>query len=146
VVAQSQADLGGVFLVRGMEGNYAPWLKRGGGVYDGFLLSAANGFPQPLHEIISWLAEGRVAEAQALSQRLTGLIQEMFLLVRGLTCGNAFANAGKAIDHFMAYGHKAIQAPPPRLHCGHCLPKEILNRAERALMRYDLMPSRGYLE
>jgi len=39
--------------------------------------------------------EGRADEAQAMSQRLTGLIQEMFLLVGNLPVGNPFAMPAK---------------------------------------------------
>ena len=41
-VAAAELDLASVFLVRGAEGQYARWLKTGGGPYDGFLLSTAN--------------------------------------------------------------------------------------------------------
>src|SRR5216683_6834949 len=53
-------SLAGVFTVRGAEGDYARWLKTGGGPYDGFLLSTANCFAWELSQIINDLAAKRL--------------------------------------------------------------------------------------
>ena len=145
-VANSGRDLNGVFLVRGMEGDYARWPKTGGGPYDGFLLSAANSFGRQLHELGQNLQAGRAAEARAFSTRLSSLIDKMFALVRELPDGNQFANAGKAIDHFYAHGPRAAALPPPRLHSGRTLPPSVIQGAAELLERFQLMPQRGYLE
>jgi dihydrodipicolinate synthase/N-acetylneuraminate lyase len=145
-VAQSGLDLGGLFLVRGMEGEYERWLRPAGGVYDGFLLSAANYFAQPLHRVIELVGAGHLKEAAALSERITAVVTGTFAAVKSIPDGNAFANGGKALDHFFAHGPKADRLPGPRLHSGRSLPREILQAAGALLTQNQLMPSRGYLE
>jgi len=145
-VAQSGCDFADLFLVRGMEGDYARWLKEGGGPYDGFLLSGANCFAPQLHRLMQDLAAGRTSEANRLSDTLTQVVGEVFRLVDGIPVGNAFANANKALDHFMAYGAKAAAVTPPRLHAGSRLPTDVVRLTGEALTRHSLMPSRGYLE
>jgi len=145
-VATSGLDLGGMFVVRGAEGDYHRWLKTNGGPYDGFLLSTANCFAPQLSEIVGLLAAGRARQAQSLSERLTGAINATFDVVRGLPCGNIYANANKAIDHFMAFGPEALDFPPPRLHAGLRMPRQALEATGAVLSQFGLMPSRGYLE
>jgi len=145
-VAGSGLDYGGVFLVRGMEGDYARWLKTGGGCYDGFLLSTANVFGAQLHQVREFLTAGQPGPAQALSERLTGLVKELFRMVDSVQGGNPFANANKLADHFYAHGPGAVTVPPPRLHCGPGLTPEMVRAAGQALRQYDLMPKKGYLE
>jgi dihydrodipicolinate synthase/N-acetylneuraminate lyase len=144
VIASGQ-DIGGVFTVRGAEGNYAKWLKAAGGSYDGFLLSTANCFAKEFREMISDLSEGRVEAANNMSGRLTEAVSAVFALVSPFPHGNAFANANKAMDHFFAYGPKAATVSPPRLHAGSFLPGEMIVETGKILQRYDLMPSKGYL-
>lgn len=145
-VANSGQDFGGVFLVRGAEGGYATWLKSGGGPYDGFLLSTANCFGRELYQVIELLHAGRREEAQQLSDRLSAVVKEVFALVTGLSDGNAFANANKAMDHFFAHGPQAASVNPPRLHAGSRLPVEVIRQAGAALERHGFMPAAGYLE
>jgi hypothetical protein len=138
-------DLEGVFLARGAEGDYAAHLRPNGGEYDGLLLSTANSFGAQLSLIIELSEAGRRAEADELSSRLSALVDELFAIVDPLPDGNPFANAAKAADHFFAHGPQALAAPPPRLHAGSALPREILAATWDALRRYDLLPVRGYL-
>jgi hypothetical protein len=145
-VATSDQDLKGVFLVRGMEGDYARWLRAGGGPYDGFLLSAANCFAQPLHQLAEDLNTGRRSPAQELSERISSVVSAVFSLVKELPDGNAFANGNKAMDHFFAHGPRATAVKPPRLHCGRSLPPEIIRETSALLERYGFMPARGYLD
>ncbi|MFO1501574.1 MAG: dihydrodipicolinate synthase family protein [Verrucomicrobiota bacterium] len=70
-VATAKLDLGGVFLVRGMERDYASSLKVGGGPYDGYLLSTANSFAAPLSKIRELLA----VERRRGSQPFVGAIE-----------------------------------------------------------------------
>jgi dihydrodipicolinate synthase/N-acetylneuraminate lyase len=144
-VAKSGMDLQGVFLVRGMEGDYAKWLHPGGGPYDGFLLSAANYFARELSEIIDLVRAGRDSQAESLSARVSQVVREVFAAAKPLPDGNVFANAGKAIDHFFAHGLAAEKAPPPRLHSGRTLPLELLQLTAQSLRANHLMPARGYL-
>jgi dihydrodipicolinate synthase/N-acetylneuraminate lyase len=144
-VAASGRDFGGVFLVRGAEGDYARWLKSGGGPYDGFLLSTANCFGRELHQVIELLRAGRRDEAQHLSDRLSAVVKEVFALVAGLPDGNAFANANKAMDHFFAHGPNATSVTPPRLHAGSRLPIEVIRQTGTALERHGFLPAAGYL-
>ncbi len=145
-VPSSGLDFHGVFLVRGMEGDYARWLKLGGGIYDGFLLATANSFGAQLQQLREYLEAGRREEAESLSERLTRLIGELMGVVGDLTDGNKFANAGKAADHFFAHGPHAAKVSPPRLHSGRCLPVDVIRATGQALTRHQFMPPRGYLE
>lgn len=134
-----------LFLVRGAEGNYADWLQETGGPYRGLLLSTANSFPEPLRRIIDLLEAGNVEEAQKVSAQLTLAVNQTFELVASVPDGNAFANANKAIDHFMAWGPEAESTPPPRLHAGSFIPEEIINQVANILKKTGLCPSQGYL-
>jgi dihydrodipicolinate synthase/N-acetylneuraminate lyase len=143
-VIASAKDLAGVFMVRGAEYNYAKWLKAGGGKYEGFLLSTANCFARELHQMMTDLEQCRVESANEMSERLTGIISDVFNLVSPFPHGNAFANANKAIDHFFAFGPKASTVSPPRLHAGSSLPAEMIVQTGKILERYGLMPTKGY--
>ncbi len=141
------ADRGesGVVLVRGAEGNYARWLRETGGCYDGLLLSTANCFAEELGEVISRLEAGRIGEAKALSQRLTTVVEAAFAAVADLDAGNAFSNANKAIDHFMAHGPNAMTITPPMRHGGARLPSDRLAEIGALLEAHGFMPAEGYL-
>jgi len=145
-VAQSAAALGGLFLVRGAEGDYAQWLRENGGPYDGLLLSTANCFPRELHAIIAHSEEEDTAAAGAISRRLTSLVTSVFQLVSDLRDGNPFTNANKAMDHFFAHGAKATHVPPPRLHSGAILPTVVIQETGGLLQEHGFMPPKGYLE
>jgi dihydrodipicolinate synthase/N-acetylneuraminate lyase len=144
-VATSGLDLGGLYLVRGAEGDYYRWLKAGGGPYDGLLLSTANCFAAELHRLIEHLEAGRADEARAEIAPVEKAVAYVFELVAGLPDGNAFANANKAIDHFLAHGPEAFHLPPPRLHAGSRLPPQVIAATGQALADCGLMPRRGYL-
>jgi dihydrodipicolinate synthase/N-acetylneuraminate lyase len=135
-----------VFLVRGAEGAYATHLAEAGGAYDGFLLSTANAFGAQYAELIAHLRGGRRAEADALSARIDAAVGAVFAAAAALPHGNAFTNANKALDHFMAHGPQARRVGGPRLHGGHTLPADLIDAAGDALERAALMPQRGYLE
>lgn len=141
----AESGLADLFLVRGAEGGYSRHLKLGGGRYDGFLLSTANGFGPQLAELIEHQRGGRQAQADALSARLEAAVNEVFAAAAPLPYGNAFTNANKAIDHFMAHGPGARGVTPPRLHSGERLPAALIDRAGAALEDHALMPARGYL-
>jgi dihydrodipicolinate synthase/N-acetylneuraminate lyase len=145
-IASSSVDKGGVFLVRGAEGDYARWLKEAGGPYDGFLLSMANCFPQELRSVIENLEKGDFQAAGEISGRLSTVLGKIFAIVQPLTHGNAFTNANKAIDHFLAYGPNAASRPGPLLHAGVRLPREILSATGKALDSQGFLPERGYWE
>jgi dihydrodipicolinate synthase/N-acetylneuraminate lyase len=145
-VALSGQKLENIFLVRGAEGDYVRWLKIVKGPYDGFLLSSANCFACELHNIIEDLKVRCAKAALERSERLTSCINEVFGAVTGLPHGNPFANANKAVDHFFAFGPKALDAPPPRLHAGVSLPADVMRAAGDTLSRHGLMPEKGYLE
>jgi dihydrodipicolinate synthase/N-acetylneuraminate lyase len=144
-LALSGVDAGGVFLVRGAEGDYARWLRQAGGPYDGFLLSTANSFPAELLAVVEGIRGGRVAEAARTSAALSGAVGEVFGLVGSIPCGNAFTNANKAIEHFMAFGPGASGRKGPMLHGGVRIPADIIAATEDILRRYGLMPETGYL-
>jgi dihydrodipicolinate synthase/N-acetylneuraminate lyase len=145
-VTLSGKGLGGVFAARGAEGDYARWFRAAGGVYDGFLLASSNSFARELHRVIADISAGRLEQASRLSQRLTLAVSEVLQLATGLPDGNPFANGNKALDHFFAYGPKAVAMPPPRLHAGSSLPVTLIRSTEEILCREQLMPASGYLE
>lgn len=144
-IATAAIDHGGVFLVRGAEGDYAQWLKDAGGRYDGFLLSTANCFPKELHDLIDGIEKGEREKAGLISARLTGAVREVFDLVQTLPSGNAFTNANKAMDHFFAFGPAAPGKDGPLLHSGIRIPGDIIAATGPILARYHLMPEKGYL-
>jgi hypothetical protein len=121
-------------------------LREAGGPYDGFLLSTANSFPQELRSIIENIEKGDFKAAGGTSGRLSTVIGKIFAIVQLLTHGNAFTNANKAIDHFLAYGPNAASHPGPLLHTGIRLPREILSATGKALDSQGFLPERGYWE
>ena len=145
-VALADKDYGGLILVRGAEENYSRMLKKSGGRYDGFLLSTGNSFPEELSTIIQCVEEGSQFDADALSERLSKAVNEVFRLASSLPVGNAFTNSNKLIDHIKAYGSRWRETKPPRLHSGHFLPKEMLEKVEEILKKHNLYPSKGYLD
>ena len=134
-----------VFLVRGAEGGYSRHLAAAGGAYDGFLLSTANCFGAQLAQVIEDLAGQQGARAEQISQHMAAVVDTVFAEAAQLPFGNAFTNANKAIDHFMAHGPTALSQPSPRLHSGQQLPAALLALSAEALRREGLMPARGYL-
>jgi dihydrodipicolinate synthase/N-acetylneuraminate lyase len=144
-VALSGLDLGGVYLVRGAEGDYSKWLRTGGGSYDGFLLGSANCFAKELNSIIENVCTGNLSTAEELSARITGVVDEVFKCAAGLGASNLFSYAYKAVDHFFAYGPDAAEIAPPRIYSGERLEAGIIKTAGEALTRFRLMPSEGYL-
>lgn len=145
-IVLSGRNLADVFTARGAEGDYFRWLKVNDGPYDGFLLASANCFAQQLQQMITDISGGRLDAARRLSDRLTAVVGQITQLANGLPDGNPFANANKAIDHFLAHGPKAANALPPRLHAGSWLPAKLICSAGEILEREQLMPEKGYLE
>jgi dihydrodipicolinate synthase/N-acetylneuraminate lyase len=144
-VAMDDRGRAGVFLVRGAEGKYAQMLREAGGPYHGLLLSTANSFPRQLRSVIDLLKSGQTAAAITLSDQLSGVVEQVFRIVKAIPHGNPFANANKAMDHFMAFGRDAMSATPPRLHAGVDLPREALAQVHDLLEKEGLLPATGYL-
>jgi dihydrodipicolinate synthase/N-acetylneuraminate lyase len=144
-IAQSRVELGGVFLVRGAEGQYARWLTAGGGPYDGYLLSSANCLARELSSMMNLLAAGDSEEAQRLSRRIEQLVAGCFSIVRDHPVANPFTNANKILDHIMAYGSEALEHAPPYLRAGHQLPRQFIEQAYQLALQHDLVPRHGYL-
>jgi dihydrodipicolinate synthase/N-acetylneuraminate lyase len=144
-VALSGKSLDSVFTARGAEGDYARWLKVSSGPYDGFLLASANCFAPELRQMIADLAGGRWDAGQRLAACITAAVGDIMKLTAALKDGNPFANANKAIDHFLAHGPKAVNEPPPRLHAGSFLPLGLIRSTGEILSREQLMPVKGYL-
>ncbi len=144
-VALAGEDLGGVFLVRGAEGDYARVTRAGGGPYDGLLLSTANVFAAEEDQILRWLDEGRVDEAESLAASVDRVVQQTFDLVADFATGNPFTNANKTLDHIMAHGAAAAGVEPPFLYSGVRLPAVFVRRSVGFLQAADLLPDDGYL-
>lgn len=145
-VALDDRGRSGVFLVRGAEGDYVQWLRETGGPYDGMLLSTANGLAAHLQGMLGNLAADRLERATETSARLSKAVGEVFALVSKVTAGNAFANANKAIDHFMAHGPRADAVEPPMLHGGTRLPVDVIRDTGAVLRTRGLLPEHGYLD
>ncbi len=145
-VGLSRVDLGGVYMVRGAEGEYATWLKDVGGCYDGFLLSTANCFFGRYAEMIGMLEGGDVEGAQEVMKPVEVVVREAFNAVSGIRVGNAFTNANKAMDHFLAWGTRAKDVAGPMLCAGERLDEKVLEVVWASLMRNGLMVERGYME
>jgi dihydrodipicolinate synthase/N-acetylneuraminate lyase len=146
LIAASDIDKGGVFLVRGGEGDYIRWLKDAGGRYDGFLLSVTNSFSPELSLLIELLEAGDRIRAGEISERITKTIFETISLVKSLPYGNPFTNANKAIDHFFAYGPTAHKKEGPILKTGIRIPGDVLSNTGDILRTYRLMPEKGYMD
>ena len=142
-VRTSGLDFGGLFLVRGAEGDYARWYRDGADGYDGFLLSTANTFPRQLSVVVD--GQTSAERRKRVSDEITSLINEAFNAVQTVGEGNLFTNANKAIDHFNAYGSAARNMPGPRLHGGAVISGEILSQIGKILQRHGLEPHEGYL-
>ncbi len=145
-VILSGTNLDNLYLVRGAEGDYARWIKSNGGQYDGFLLSTANSFAEPLATVLSLISDGLVAEAEELSGRISRVVGNVFEAAGALPFGNAFANANKAMDHFFAWGADAGARTPPMTHSGNRLPGELLQTAEAELTREGFLSAKGYVD
>ena len=144
-VALADADLSGLFLVRGAEGQYATWLKTGGGRYDGLLLSSANCLAAELAAMMHALETGGRGQADHMADKLQQIVGRCFEIVSDYPAANPFTNANKILDQIMAYGHDAAQQPPPYLHGGHQLPSSFIAQAYQLALKCDLVPSRGYM-
>ena len=145
-VAQEDRGTSDVFLVRGAEGSYARWLEEAGGCYQGLLLSTANCFAADFGQMIAWLEAGRITGADTLSQQITSVVTAAFDAVAEIRHGNAFANANKAIDHFKAYGARALSVAPPMLHAGVRLSVSVIRTVGEAVEAGGFVPPKGYLE
>ena len=138
----------GAVFVRGAEGDFSAWFAEKNGEaehkYDGFLLSSANAFAEPLARMIGLLKAGDRAAAGDLSGRMDSVVRAVFAEASSLPFGNPFSNANKALDHVLAWGG-ANRAPAPVAHGGNLLPAGLLSAAEVALRRGGFLPARGYL-
>lgn len=145
-VAESLSGDHDVFLVRGAEGGYARWLRESDGPYDGLLLSTANCFSPQYAQMIDLLSSGRTEAASELSEKLTAVVEQAFELASGHEVGNAFTNANKSIDHFLAYGKQAMEQPMPMLASGNRLPSDLVAAIGEPLRAAGWLPANGYLE
>lgn len=137
---------GGVFLVRGAEGDYARWLTESGGPYHGLLLGSANCLHEPQSRMIALLESGDTTGAESLSALGTDVIRQATELVADVADANPFTNANKAMDHWLAWGRGGQSRPAPMLHCGRRLPDDAVRRAGELLDRSGLLPERGYMD
>jgi dihydrodipicolinate synthase/N-acetylneuraminate lyase len=135
---------GKVYCVRGMEGDYARWLDPGT-LYDGFLLSMANCMPVDLDRMIGLHLSGKRTEALALSDHIAAVKTELHEVVSDIIAGNKFTNSVKAMDHILAWGTRALDALPPRLHAGVSLSREHISKALGVLARRGIRIEKGYM-
>ena len=144
-VILSGLDFGGIFFVRGAEGDYQRWSSFSGGPYPGFLLSSVNGFPADLSQVLSLLEQNETASAKALSERISSAVGDVFNHTAPLPYGNVFTNSMKCIEHIFAHGAAWDQVSPPMLHCGKRLPADMVEFAAQTLQKYGWIPEKGYL-
>jgi dihydrodipicolinate synthase/N-acetylneuraminate lyase len=146
-VALSNADGGGVFLVRGGEGNYRSWYKGSpGGLYDGFLLGSANCFAANYTAMLRDIDSGGHETAEIVSDQITRIVSKAMEEAGKLSFGNAFANANKGIDHFFAYGPEADKVTAPMTHSGNRLPPDFIRYIKNLLREEGVLPEKAYLE
>ena len=152
-IALADIDRGGVFFVRGAEGDYSRWISRSGTCegsraerrYDGLLLSSANVFAAELAETIALARAGEEEKSAELSGRISRVVESLFSEAAGLPYGNAFSNANRALDWIMAYSQAfgaGLPAVGPRTHSGEKLPASLLEFAAAALAREGFEPPR----
>lgn len=141
-VARSEVPAGGARLLRGAEGDYASHLKPKG-LYDGWLLSTANGFGGQLRAVADQAASGQWQRAVESSAALTALVERLFAAAEGLPSGNPFSNANRAVDHIFAYGSR-WRDEPARLISGEDLPESFLSRVEGLLQESGWAAREGY--
>ncbi len=144
-IVRSRCDLQGVFTVRGAEGDYARWVKSGGGPYDGLLLSSANGLARELAAMLQLLDQGRADEARRESDRIAEVVHACFGIVTGHPAANPFTNANKILDHIMAFGRHCLREPAPCVRGGQRLPIQFVERALEVVAQCGLLPERGYI-
>ena len=142
-VATSGLDFGGVFMVRGAEGDYARWPRTAGGPYDGFLLSTANSFARQYAEMFGLFDAGRADKAAAISARVDRVVSGAFEVAK--SAANAFAAANKLLDHALAYGELADLHEPPMMLDGTRLDAADVGRILKRLRGEGMLPTRGYL-
>jgi len=155
-MALSNVGLDGVFMVRGAEGKYAEWLSNPiPSGYHGFLLSTANVYPGFLTSLVGNVAAGAnggdLLAAADVSARISRCTAVAFDLVTGDLAaglgGNAFTNSAKVVDHWMAWGPRAVtqSRPLPLLKSGKSLPPAVIEKVGEALTQEQLMPTCGYM-
>jgi dihydrodipicolinate synthase/N-acetylneuraminate lyase len=146
----SGVKTGGVFFVRGGEGDYFGWYKykgdSDGRKYDGFLLGSVNSFAREYHRMLGCLDEGNIKEADRISGMLTALVRNAMVRAEKIPFGNAFANSNRAFDHFFAYGSEAARRPPPMTHSLKPLPCDYIEYIHDLLDQYGMLPAEGYFE
>ncbi|MEM9657056.1 MAG: hypothetical protein AAF961_01730, partial [Planctomycetota bacterium] len=131
-----------VWALRGAEGGYDEAVKPSG-LYDGLLLSTANGLAPQLREIVDGLAPSD--ERAALSRRLSSAIAEIFRHAENSGSANPFADSNRAIDHLQAYGEQALATEPPRRFDGSQLTERFVEDVHEILKAEDLLTAPGYL-
>jgi dihydrodipicolinate synthase/N-acetylneuraminate lyase len=141
-VARSGIDLNGVILVRGAEGDFAQWYKGLGGAYDGFLVSTANVFAPEISEIMRLADAGEKEIARNLSQKLSGLIYDLFKLFSCIKQTNVFASANKALDHLNAYGNEWRKYKLPLNSDGSAISIHIIEEVEKRVK--NVFPNHEY--
>jgi dihydrodipicolinate synthase/N-acetylneuraminate lyase len=146
-VVLSKVDTGGVFLVRGGEGDYQRWYKASpGGLYDGFLLGSANCFAGSYIAMLRDIDSDKHENARSISTQITRIVSKAMEEAGKLSFGNAFANSNKAIDHFFAYGPEADKVTAPMTHSGKRLPPDFIQCIKNLLKDEGMLPEKGYLE
>ena len=143
VVNQAQ-PVGTVHYLRGAEGNYHQHLKPQG-LYDGYLLSTANGFAKQLRTIINAIEMGDTTQAGLLGTQLTQLVNVLFSDADDRQIANPFANVNRAVDHIFAYGRDWGDAALPMLANGRCLDREFLSGVTLRLKQAGLVIENNYL-
>ncbi len=145
-LAVAMARQNSVLWLRGAEEGYLSWWKPTGGVYDGFLLSTANSLAVFYQAMLQAQKEGDEATAKDLDQRLSRVARRVFAVAGAVPFGNPFAHANRALDHFFAFGRRALSIESPRSHNGVALPMELLETTANALAEVGWFPKKGYLE
>ena len=73
-----------------------------------------------------WWTPGSVNRPTPSPTASSSVVSRCFEIVAGVPLGNPFTNANKLLDHVLAYGAEAVRQPPPMLHGGTRLPRELI--------------------
>ncbi len=141
--ASNTYDYNNLVLLRGAEGDYINYI--GKVKYYGYLLSTGNSFPKQLHRLVKLFEQGSIDQASKVSSSLTNIANDVFKLASTIKEGNVFTNSNKLIDHINAYGKAWDIYPSPFLHSGVQLSPTDLRKVESILLKYEMMPTKGYL-
>lgn len=143
-VADADLELGGLLLLRGVEGGYARSLKCGGGAYDSLLLGSANVMPYSLRSVIEMAVMGEFDLADRHAKHIEELLDRLLDAVSYCRTGNISSSVNRAVDHLLAHGMYWKDVEPPVTFDGSRMPREVIHQVATIYNEDAGIPERGY--